>query len=373
MDFLRRRSLTELGIVATAIIAIAFSVGWWQQRSPGNGDDRKLVAVAAATLTAQASDDTTEPPVSSRTATHTSGVAATAQAANCPVTPPSPTPPDGWIENVDGNPVWYEAKGVGVWISPVSITEFDPTLDTLSATWFTGSSRVTVWPPILEDPLLITGQTAANQGGTIEFEIHDDDPRFVMNSTITFPEPGCWNLEVTVGEESDTLVIFALDQNERPDFAAAAQARTALQTSLFQVPASCSVTEPFLADRQLDSDAALYWFDGEALTASVPPPGVFWANQQMTMTWYSPDSDDLAIRGIHRDSPGTTLLTSTSRHIGESGQRWESEIEFPRPGCWEISGTSDTASLSVTVYVFPFECNHQPGDAPPENCRPPTQ
>jgi hypothetical protein len=63
-----------------------------------------------------------------------------------------------------------------------------------------------------------------------------------------------------------------------------------------------------------------------------------------------------------------TLRSSLMPQTGAQGERWAATLLFPAPGCWEITGSTETGSLNATVYVFPLECLHEPGEPRPAQC-----
>lgn len=332
----------------------------------GDGSNDEPTEIAQPGPSSPVAEETPADIASTPSAAPTADVAATAQAAGCMATPASVDTPTRWIGNPI-QPVWYEDGEL--WVSPVSYAGADPILfDEDPGVWFAGASRVTVVPPIWDDTVEVSGSATDGQAGEVEYVVEGQHPDFGTTGVLTIPEPGCWELEVSAGDQTLPLTVFALPFEQRADVAWALEERDAVLANLYPVPASCAVTEPTLASP--DATAHL-WFFGEGIEAVFDPPGIFWAAEEVGMLWYPDPFGELELTGKLPDDPSLLLRTSLIQQTGRQGERWAAAVVFPAPGCWELTASTPDSTLTATVYVYPFECFYEPDHPAPEDCQPP--
>lgn len=297
----------------------------------------------------------------------TADIAATAQAAACAVTSPSEQTPSRWI----GNPVqqvWYE--DAELWVSPVSYSGANPALfDEDPGEWFAGSSRLTVVAPNWDDTIEISGRSMDEQAGTVEFIVEGSHPDFGTTGVLSIPEPGCWDLMISAGDQTFPLTIYALPFEERADVAWALGTRDTIQAGLHPIPTPCVVTEPTLASPDA---VAHYWLYGDGIEVVFDPPGIFWAGEEVGTLWYPETWGDLELSGQLQEDPSITLRSSLMQQTSRQGERWAATLVFPAPGCWELTGRTLEGTLEATIYVYPSECRHEAGEPLPDTCQAPS-
>ena len=68
--------------------------------------------------------------------------------------------------------------------------------------------------------------------------------------------------------------------------------------------------------------------------------------------WWRITAGSLVISGRLLDRPGEPLTASVPDGYGQSGFQ-ASAVQFPSPGCWEVTGSVDGATLSFVTVVRP--------------------
>jgi hypothetical protein len=139
-----------------------------------------------------------------------------------------------------------------------------------------------------------------------------------------------------------------------------------------QTPA-CEVTKPvpFAAPSPyLASPPAVYesvWFGSRALWTILDPDGEIWAQSALPRGsggltqktfWWSADrtpQDDLVpaitVTGRRLDGPGTFEFGPGTNASADLGPAMLVGVEFPTPGCWELTARYRDAALSYVVLI----------------------
>lgn len=353
--------MASRGVVALLMLAmVLFSA------CMGDGDTSDGTP-SATQPPGSASPQAAESPTAGFVPTPTIDFAATAEAAGCAVTPASTDQPSGW-ESIEEFPIWY--SGSGIWIAPYVPIGLTPAAADDEADWYAGESIVSIVPfaPEIHE-IEVVGRLASDASQEAEFEVQSQQMLFGASGLLMLPVPGCWELEVTTGDATLMLTAYALPYEERPDVVWAVDGREALLTNLYPVPDSCAVTDLVLADGGFG--VAHYWLYSDGIELLLDPPAVFWAGAETDTIWYPEVEGDLEIEGRLQGDASITLRSSLMPQTGAEGERWAATLLFPAPGCWEISGSTPDGSLEATIYVFPFECLHEPGEPRPETCQTP--
>ena len=138
--------------------------------------------------------------------------------------------------------------------------------------------------------------------------------------------------------------------------------------------ASCPVTRPpdlpFTPPEPYPSAApgGQFWFGSSDLWTAIPQDGI-WSGlpensagfSQKVFWWragYDPGDEpepDLVLTGRTLDSSLVTLLASqaTQAEAPDIGSAMLVGVEFPAPGCWEISGRYAGSELSFVIWIEP--------------------
>jgi hypothetical protein len=69
------------------------------------------------------------------------------------------------------------------------------------------------------------------------------------------------------------------------------------------------------------------------------------------LPWYRGVRGMLRIRGRRLDAPASSLRASVPSGYGPAGFQ-ASAVTFPTPGCWRVTGTVGTVSLSFVLRVY---------------------
>lgn len=351
--------MASRGVVALLVVSLAlFSA------CMGDGDAED--GTPAGQPPSSASPQPAESPTAGMAPTPSIDFAATAETAGCAVTTASAEQPPAWA-GVAQFPIWYSDGGI--WIAPFVPVGLTPAAADDEADWYSGESVVSIVLPEPEDTVEIVGRLESDASQESTFELRNQHPTFGADGILTLPAPGCWEIDVTAGDQSFTLTAYVLPYEERPDVVWAADGREALLTSLYPVPESCAVTDLVLADGGFG--VAHYWLYGDGLDFLLDPPAVFWAGEETETTWYPEVEGDLVLEGQLQNDASITLRSSLMPQTGAEGERWAATLLFPMPGCWEFAGSTPDGQLDATIYVFPLECRHEPGEPLTELCQPP--
>lgn len=145
-----------------------------------------------------------------------------------------------------------------------------------------------------------------------------------------------------------------------------ADATAAPQTS----SSTCAVTlppnPPFKPPVSITADGT--WFGTDELWTVLPPKGV-WSDlphnpggytQKVVWwrkgyVWTKEPEPKLMVTGRRIDAPAPPLKVSkaTNAYAADIGSAMMVGVDFPTPGCWEITGRYADAELSFVVWVAP--------------------
>jgi hypothetical protein len=142
-----------------------------------------------------------------------------------------------------------------------------------------------------------------------------------------------------------------------------------------RVPDSCAVTQPpqppFTPPAPHSPEAPYkgdFWYGTNALWTAVPKPGVwatlphnpagytqkvFWWRKGYS--WTQEPTPALTVTGRRLDAPAPSLNISraTNAFADDIKSAMLVGVDFPTPGCWEISGRYADQELSFVVWVAP--------------------
>lgn len=362
MEFLKRRSRAELGVLAAMLLAVAVGVAAWNLVLSDVGDDGAqqgdIVAIAEATLTARAAvpEPTAAPPmIPTPTSPPAAALAPTAWDGVCR--------PDSFATDIPVSvprgdpsfPDWYGSDVAGLWVAPVdraglSADMFRPT----ASRWFTGHKTFLMWYGA-NDPIRVTGEQL---GGDATFDVTEPD---VTNPQVNsqwpsfeIPEPGCWRITGQAGDKSLTIEVEVLPVEERPDVVFAQQFRP---DRPYPVPSTCPVTPWVGPESRFNHYIAQYWIDADDVTVG-------------TQGWLLAEDSDkvLAVYGDDVAGPFTAIATrldGESRDVIEANTSIWASVEtaaravrfaFPEPGCWQLDLTAESGTTTIVVYVYPADC-----------------
>lgn len=341
MDFVRRRSFAELGMVAVVLLVVA-AIGVWQVGIFGDADE------GSASVEPTAIANTGIAPVATPTVTVTEPVATTDP--GCAVTPFSASGPAEYPPE-PVHAYWYE--GSRIWASPPDINALNPTLPETDHFWFSGTLPV-MWFVEAYDIPTVSATNLTNPDATFSAEFQQPYEHWRAHSLLEFSEPGCWEVHA---ETSDGEISFTVDVQpfeDRPD--------VIYQWQQWQVsapagiPGNCRVTNWVLEDRT-HSLFAQFWFDGAGISAS-SLTGLFWAGQENQVFWIeNSGSTDITLTGQLQGNPDVAMDVASSFLVVTTdttqNQKLETRLVFPEPGCWTIQAESPTESAEFVVYVYP--------------------
>ena len=91
------------------------------------------------------------------------------------------------------------------------------------------------------------------------------------------------------------------------------------------------------------------WYGNEALWLILPADGVAHSGKVM---WWRTATGLLAIAGRRLDGPAPPLAAQIPDGYGETGFQ-ATGVDFPTPGCWEVTGTVAQRVLRFVVAVYP--------------------
>jgi hypothetical protein len=91
------------------------------------------------------------------------------------------------------------------------------------------------------------------------------------------------------------------------------------------------------------------WYGNEALWLILPADGVAHSGK---VQWWRTATGSLAITGRRLDGPAPPLAAQIPDGYGETGFQ-ATGLDFPTPGCWEVTGTVAQRALRFVVAVYP--------------------
>ena len=333
MDFVRRRSFAELGVVVAVLLLVAAAAIW----QFGVLDDADNDSIAAEpTALANTGVAPTEAGIAART--------------SCAVTPFSESrPPDHPNQPVHA----YWIEGDNLWVSPPDIDALNPALPETEYFWFTGVLPV-IWNlPSSEIPE-VSAQHLENPGASFSYEFQQPVYPEGAHSLLEFSEPGCWEVSAETAEGAITFTVDVQPFSDRPDVIA--QFDRWQQDVPFGVPGSCRET-PWEIDDPTGSLSAIFWMYGDGISAR-SQTGVLRAEWQNRVVWVEDmESTDISITGQLRENPAVELEIASSYTEVINDARIHNQLAtwlvFPEPGCWTIQAESPNATEEFTVYVYP--------------------
>ncbi len=346
MDFVRRRSGIELGVVA-AVLLLAVAIGAWQSGLfAGNEEEEAPVIAGAPTPTSVAVGQmptATIPPTTAASSCNVSHIGDLKSPAGA---------------NIPGFEDWYEGDGMA--ISAPTFAAVNPMFPASSHRWFTGNMLVLLFleghsPPVYE------ARHLSNPDATFSYVLPPDLYFPVFHSILNFSDPGCWELKVTSDHTSVDLVIDVQPAFDRPDYIALFE--NWQRTMPHAVPSSCRTTPVVLEDRD-GSLASRFWLDGEHISMS-NRFGLFWQDEPNETYWITSDGRiDIDLSGRLEGNPNVQMDLGISSELVTTSLLQDriqrTELIFPEPGCWTIEATAGGITEELIIYVFPARQEDEP-------------
>ena len=354
MDYARRRSIAEFSLLAAVLASVVIGFVVWTailDDSDGPEESNDLVNEARATLTARSlavepTSTSTPAPIASSTPT----AMPVASGLVCPADPFESELTAGVPFDALRYPDWYANEGQRLWASPLRIDAFlPPGFQQASGFWFANGQITVSWYGT-NTPVVLTGEQI---GG--DAVIEPTEPAHLWNriqwTEFTIPEPGCWTLAGTDGEETIEFTIEVLPVSARPDVILAQDFYAARP---YEASGTCAISPWSGPDlRGAGATFAHYWLDDGGFEAEVP--GLFVADRQLSMRVLAEDVEEsleITARTLDLASPQSVSATTT---LSNAGSRL-ANFTFPSPGCWELEMTTPTLNATFVVYVYPIEC-----------------
>jgi hypothetical protein len=359
--------------VVLAIVGVACGGGNSGPEPSPSSEGFVPIAVASATATSAATAAATPVPITTPTPTPfgTPDVQASAVANGCTTTPFATSgPPD---VRAPYYPQWY---GQGdLWFAPASIyAGYNlPQLATTSI-WFQGITPAIVLAngdPTVTGQLqgaaattLTTSPFPPNLVGAVRTQI---PPHGVA---VNLPQPGCWQLSITSGSETLNVTLWAVPIAQRPDVANLMAMRSYLTP--YPPPASCPVTTWNGPADQGDPYTANYWINGQGMNVDAAIP-VFFATQSGYLDVHQdlPNAPELTGQLTGENAAAVVRSSWVQHSSANNANGWRAELSFSNPGCWQLKITDGSATVELTLYVYPADCYHAVNEPKPMNCTPP--
>ena len=364
MESMRRRSNTELAVIVGAMAAVVIGFVVWTivlNISDGTDEPDDLSILAQATLTAEGlslEPATTAPSTATIHSTPTPMPAASGPL--CQADPFEERLGVGVPFNGQQYPDWYTNEDRQLWAGPRHFGSFIPTgFPHPSSVWFADGQMTISWYGT-STPIILTGEQVngdAKLGPIAPISTSNQ----LQWTDLTIPEPGCWTLVGTAGEETIKITVEVLPLHQRPDIILI---QNYYDARPYEAPESCAIspwtgpairaTTPWTGeDFRSGSNYAHYWLKDGGISAEVP--GLFIADKDQNMGILGED----VIEGL--EVTGRMLGISTSESFSATTAIWNSDARlasfaFPAPGCWELEMTTPTLTATFVVYVYPLEC-----------------
>ena len=366
-----RRSWARIVAVAGIVIIVALAFALWQVAFEDQNDDAEgdLVDQARATLTARAAiPDAT--PTESATALPSPTLLSDVAGGVCQADGLATELAAGVPFNGQIYPDWYTSEESSLWAAPLHYGSYTPTgFPRSSSPWFAHGATTISWYGTTT-PIVLTGTQLDGDA-----ELGPVEPGLMNNqmqwTDFAFPEPGCWTLTGTAGEETLEITVDVLPIDQRLDLILIESFHEARP---YEAPGTCAVSPLAGPDIRADSVGAgdhrfpvttgpvvregsstfaRYWLESGDIAAQVP--GLFVAGLQQNMGILGTDvGESLEVRGRKADaSQAESFEATTSIWNGDARL---AAFSFPSPGCWELTMTTPSATEAFTVFVYPEEC-----------------
>ena len=368
-----RRSWARIAAVAGIVITVALAFAFWRVALNGSDADAEgaLVDQARATLTARAAvpgaTSTLTQPATARPSPTLLPAAAgpVCQADQLATELAAGVPFNGQIY-----PDWYTAEESNLWAAPLHYGTYTPAgFSRPTSPWFAHGATTINWYGTAT-PIVLSGTQL--DGDAVLGPI---DPGQMNNqlqwTDFAFPEPGCWTLTGTAGEETLEITVDVLPIDQRLDLILI---ESFYEARPYEAPETCAIspwTGPDIrADsigssdhrfpvttgpvvREGSSTFARYWLESDGIAAQVP--GLFIADRQQNMGVLGTDVEEsLTVRGRKADSSQAEAFEATTTIW--NGDARLAAFRFPSPGCWELTMATPTETESFIVFVYPEEC-----------------
>ena len=364
MESMRRRSNTELAVMVGGIAAVVIGFVVWTivlniSDSADEPDDP--LALAQATLTA--GELALEPAtVTPSTATiHPSPTPIPAASGPiCPADPFEERLGVGVPFNGQLYPDWYTNEDRQLWAGPRHFGSFIPTgFPHPSSVWFADGQMTISWYGT-STPIILTGEQINGDAELGPIKPISSSSQLQWTD-LTIPEPGCWTLVGTAGDEMIEITVEVLPLHQRPDIILI---QNYYDARPYEAPASCAIspwtgpairaTTPWTdSDFRSGSSYAHYWLEDGGIAAEVP--GLFIAQRDQHMGILGKDvTEGLEVNARMLGVPISESFSATAA-IWNTDARLASFV-FPSPGCWELEMTTPTLNATFVVYVYPLEC-----------------
>lgn len=185
-------------------------------------------------------------------------------------------------------------------------------------------------------------------------------------SVLEFPHAGCWVVQASSGNNTGHIWFDVI----RPRVSSTATPTPVSATTLYPVPASCTVT-PLSAPQPGRWGFTARWWTGTGLMAS-SSSSVLYERVGNELRWQLGTRAPLTLTGHNLSQPDQSMGVTNDLSYSLS-VTYITDVEFPSPGCWQIHAKAGTQAVQFTVYVYPYAC--LPADQRPpgstSTCAPP--
>ena len=360
------------GVVAVSMIVLvaALMIVLWRGLTAGSdhaGDDAAILSDLPTSTAAPLASDTSTAPSPSPTSVEIA-VGYDAATDVCLPSPLSSTRP-GDPDQAAFTDTWYGDDPNGLWAGLGRENE---------GVWTT-SNRV-LWWRLNPIPIEVSGRRLDADAPPLKADLIEGYEGFSHHiSSISFPEPGCWEIEASAGDMQLRFVVGVAPFDESPiglrvqaEKDDIARIREATRPHL--IPETCSTSSwsgPTTGaagqySPELTNGASWhysYYLDGDGLTLNTRLGLLFeGANRAFWISETGALPKDTTITASKIDGGGElATLTFDGAEIDvvvQTGENTfvtvrEMDLSLPSPGCWTLTLENEDVSFTHTVYVYP--------------------
>jgi hypothetical protein len=122
---------------------------------------------------------------------------------------------------------------------------------------------------------------------------------------------------------------------------------------------------------QGDPFTANYWISGQGIDVDAQLP-VFFATESGYLDVHHDFPNPPELSGQLAGNAAAVVRSSWVQHSSENNANgWRGEVSFSTPGCWQLHLTDGSATVDLTLYVYPADCYHAVNEPKPTSCTPP--
>ncbi len=357
MDRTSRRShLLEVGLLAVLVIAV-LAIAVWQLEPGGSGSssgspnpDNTQAIATEEPATAEVSP-TPSPRLPGGASEH--DAVATAIAQNCQMIPLAEEVPPLLRSFNQQFTDWMSINGI--WVSPPAY---------FGGSWHAGPAIDTAWYSEESGPFSATAHSLTNPSLSFSFDDTQSitgsfDPSIYVALT-EFPEPGCWEIDATIGDRQATFTVNVLPFEARTDVQLFVNVRQAMIP--YPTPATCNANQ-WTGPEIRESFGIYYWIDNGGI-AMRDLSGVFFEGEEELVVQKLGDTRPEIVAwtgGAQFDEAGQYINFELSQTAGQGGDAWVAKGFFPVSGCWHVNVKIEDQEFTATIYVYPAACRLEEG------------